>query len=138
IAYRRQAGDVSQGVTVGPLLGQPDVLQPGFVLIGDTIIRKLNGVFEWRIDATGDEPDVVYIDIYVPGMNPGERTSHWHMVVPGSERRVVVPQEVVQTLRDRLGSSPVRVDIIGGKHPTFDFPEWNYPSIGLANFTAFT
>lgn len=138
VAYRRQAGDVTQGVTIGPMLGQPTLLQPTLAIVGNQIVRKFNGTIEWTIEPSAEEPDVIYIDIYQPETLFSPRISEWHMVLPGDERRVTVPDAVRDALRAKLGDTPIRVDIIAGSQPTFDFPEWNYAGIGLASFTSFT
>src|SRR5690606_12623883 len=101
---------------------------------------EFKGTFEWNIEPSGQEPDVIFINVFTPEAPPfiPEPIPHWHTVLPGSERRVTIPDAVRAELRAKLGGSPVFVTFITGSQPKFEFPEWNYSNIGLASFTSFT
>lgn len=138
LSFRRQGGDPSQGVTIGPMLGPTTITEP-FNIPGFAF--PFNGTFEWEIEPGAEQPDVIHVRVYQPAVPPfqPDPIPEWHVVLPGNERRVTMPDAVLEALRARFETSTVLlVDLIGGSQPRFDFPEWNYLNISLGTFTNFT
>lgn len=139
-SYRRQGGDLSEGVTVGPLMGPVTITEPPLFPGGGVMVGFFEGTFEWEIEPSAQEPDVIYISVYQPpSLFSPDPIPEWHVVLPGDERRVTMPESVRQALSLKFGGQTVlAVDFITGSQPTFDFPGWNYAGISLGNFTSFT
>lgn len=138
IAYRRQGGDVTEGVTIGPMMGPVTMIDP-IVIPGFAL--PFSGTFEWEVEPSAVEPDVIHINVYQPEAPPfvPDPIPEWHVVLPGDERRVSIPEAVLDELRAKFGGETIlRVDLITGSQPRFEFPEWNYMNISLGNFSSFT
>jgi hypothetical protein len=139
-SYRRQGGDLSQGVTIGPLMGPVTITEPTLFPAGGLTAGFFDGTFEWEIEPSAEEPDVIHISVYQPPtlLSP-DPIPEWHVVLPGDERRVTMPDAVRDALRLKFGGQALLlVDFITGSQPTFEFPGWNYAGISLGNFTNFT
>ncbi len=125
--FRRQDGDISTGITMGPLMGLTRLVQP-------TV--RFNGVIEWTAEA-GPTPEVAVVSIDEPTM--AGPIPQWNMVLPGSERRVSVPPAVLQRLRDKYPpGTALQLTIITGREPRFSFDQWNYSNLSLDAFSSFT
>lgn len=141
ISFRRQGGDLSQGVTIGPLLGPVTITEPFLFPTEGASIGFFDGVFEWEIEPSPEEPDVITIAVLEPGNSllGTPPIPQWHAVLPGNERRVVLPDAVRDALRAKYGGqTALMVQFATGSQPKFDFPEWNYVNTGLGNFNSFT
>jgi len=134
--YRRQSGDPTQGVTIGPLLGPVTVTWPPLVDLGGILGGVLDTTLEWEIAPSALEPDVIFINLFQPTL--AGSIPHWHVVLPGDERRVTVPADVVAALQARLGGAFLVANIITGSQPSFSFPDWNYAGVSIGSFHSFT
>ncbi len=125
--FRRQSGDLRSGLTIGPLMGVTRLTQPAGVF---------TGVIEWE-RSPGPEPEISFIEIAEPGMF-GD-VPQWHIVVPGSERRVTMPASMVNALRDKYEpGSMLKLTLIQGREPRFGFDQWAYDDTSIASYTSFT
>jgi len=136
LTYRRQSGDPTQGVTIGPLLGLPTITWPPLVDAGGILAGYLDTTLEWEIASSAVEPNLISINIFQPVL--GGSIPHWHVVLPGDERRVTVPTELVAALTERLEGAFVIVQFVTGAQPTFSFPNWNYLTVNLGSLSSFT
>jgi len=129
-SFRRQAGDLSRGITMGPLLGLTRMLQP-------TPAQRFAGVFDWTAE-NGPTADIAYLQIDEPTPT-GALIPQWHIVVPGNERRVSVPPEVLQRLRNKYDpGTALVVTHVTGVEPRFSYDQWNYQNLFVDAFTSFT
>jgi hypothetical protein len=133
VTLRRQAGDISErpdgtgGITMGPVMGLTRFLAP---------VGPFAGVIEWTSE-TGPEADITTLQIDEPTLSG--LVPLWQIVVPGRERRVVVPEEVVDEL-ERLypAGAYLQLTLITGREPRFSYDQWSYDHLGLDAFTSFT
>ncbi len=126
--FRRQTGDLEAGVTIGPLLGMPRVVQP---------LDHFDGVIEWE-RAAGPAPDIVHLRIEDPGLF-GPWLPIWHMVLPGTERRIVLSPSLVDSLRLAYPSgSALRLTLVQGLEPRFGYDAWSYRDMDIRTYTSFT
>lgn len=127
--FKRHFGDLRGGITVGPLLGLPNITPRSNLFFGS---------FRWTLEPSQSLPDVISIEIWEPPP-PGERPiPQWMMVLPGDETEIVLPPAVYEHLRSKYSGQVLGVTFISGVQPTFDFDQWSYQSISLGNFTSFT
>lgn len=127
VTWRRQPGDVTQGVTIGPLMGLAHVVQPA---------ASFEGVIEWAGEP-GPAPDLIEVAIYEPTL--AGPILQWQMVVPGTETRVVVPPQVLATLKSRYPPGmQLTGQLIRAREPRFDFGQWTYDNLNMGLFTSFT
>lgn len=125
--FRRQAGDITQGVTMGPLMGLTRMVQP---------TGQFQGTIEWLHEA-GPEPEVAQVQIDEPTL--AGPIPQWHMVVPGSERRITVPPSVLQRLRNKYPpGTTLQLTLITAREPRFSYDQWNYTNLDVPAFTSFT
>ncbi|HEY0839510.1 MAG TPA: IPT/TIG domain-containing protein, partial [Vulgatibacter sp.] len=90
VTFRRQLGDPRQGVDVGPLLGLTRFVSPS---------GRLGSTIEWT-RGPGPTPDLSYVFIE----DPLTWRPLWHIVVPGGDVRVAVPDAVRDLLRRQFSS----------------------------------
>lgn len=133
VQFRRQVGEVGEGITIGPLQGLSTIHSP---IPG----MPFDGVIEWDFDP-GPEPElaVVFIDAFVGMTNT--RVPLWHVVVPGNQRRVVLPPSALDKLNsdiDALQPNAVQLLILSGREPRFNWDQWNYTNTYLQAFTSYT
>lgn len=125
--FRRQSGDISQGITMGPLMGLTRLVAP---------LGRFDGVIEWSAEP-GPAPEVIYLRIDEPTLFGA--ILQWEMIVPGTENRVAVPPSVLQRLRSKYApGTGLQLTIIRGREPRFSYDQWNYRNLGLDAFTSFT
>ncbi|MFW6369110.1 MAG: hypothetical protein ACOC0J_00830 [Myxococcota bacterium] len=93
------------------------------VLVGDQI--------QWTYEGE-PEPDVVQIVISEPGFVP---LPVWQIVLPGTETSVVVPEPILDILREY---SFLEIMVITALSPRFDFDFFSYRQLGLGSWTSFT
>lgn len=126
-AFRRQAGDLSGGVTIGPLLGLTRFLQP---------TGRFEGTVAWAQEA-GPTPDVLTVTIEELTMTG--RVLQWEMVLPGSETQVTVPETALQALRAKYPpGAELLLTLTGAREPRFAYEQWNYDNLSLPSYTSFT
>lgn len=125
--YRRQSGDITQGVTIGPVMGLTRFVQPQ---------GRFEGTIEW-VQEAGPTPDVMKITIEeLTMMGP---VLQWHMVLPGTETQVTVPPSALQALRAKYPpGTPLLLELTTGREPRFAYEQWNYDNLDLPSFTSFT
>jgi hypothetical protein len=119
IYLRRVFGDLSSGVTLGPLLPFP-VLQP-----------FSNGTFAWTMAQSALLPNLVELD--VSDSNGAQNTS-WLALLPGDARSIAMPD----VLRARLAKGAHSFSLVSSVAPGFDFAYWNYADLYSGSWTAYS
>jgi len=122
VGFRRQSGTLDAGITVGPLLG----------LTTMTTWPGADGIVEWKRD-DGPTPEIVHAQI-----ETSQGIPVWHAVLPGTERRFTIPPSVIDSLRAQFRGAQMRMTLVQGAEPRFDFGQWGYADMGLNAYTSFT
>jgi hypothetical protein len=124
--FRRQPGDLSLGVTVGPMLPAPNIQQPS---------TSFTGTISWTVDP-GPVPNLHNIEIIRPTL-VGNVTV-WSMVLPGSETQVVVPQAAVDKLNREEAGNQLIVAIFSSRAPKFAYNQWTYDTLSGVSWSSYT
>ncbi len=124
--FRRQYGDMSTGVTIGPMLGLLELTQP-----------QPNASFAGTIGyaiGTGPQPDlheIIYGKLSLFGLLP-----LWQGVLPGSETSVTIPSNVLSDIKLSLKpTDQTAVLVISSRSPRFTYSAWNYGQIGFGGLS---
>lgn len=125
--FRRQPGDMSQGVTIGPLLPAPNLTAP----VGGTF----NGTISWTI-APGAVPDMHRVEIRKNTL-VGQVTL-WRMIMPGTETQVVLPATAVDKLVTEEAGNALFVVVFSSRSPKFAYNQWTYDSLSQINWSSYT
>lgn len=125
LTYLRQGGDPTRGIEVEGLLAPLTFVEPPEVF---------DGLLEWELPPSGLYPDVIHIEVF----DTGTGKPLWHAVLAGNERRIRIPEAVLDELRERSSGAPWRVDLKAGSRVAFDFSGWDYRGLALGNFASFT
>jgi hypothetical protein len=124
--FRRQPGDLTQGVTIGPMLPAPNITEPAM---------SFNGTISWTI-APGPVPNLHNIQILRPTLF-GNITV-WSMVLPGTETQVVVPQVAVDKLNREEQGNQLFVVIFSSRAPKFAYNQWTYDTLSGVSWSSYT
>jgi len=124
--FHRQLGDLSKGMTVGPLLGLPRLVSPA-------PDGRFSGELAWGYQGDGALPDLTRITLRVNGGQV------WSAMVPGEQTRARVPAAVWDPIRSKLkASDSLGVDVLSVRSPRFDPGYWTYAHFGVGSWTAWT
>lgn len=126
--YRKQLGEVGAGVTIGPMLGMLQLVEPA---IGDA----LSGALGWSV-ASGPEPDLIQLDLSLSsqaGAGP-----LWHAVLSGADRQVALPPPVLASLAAAAPDAQLSLDMMAARLPRFEFGYWSFDDLGASNWTCWT
>ncbi len=123
--FRRQPGDLTAGVTIGPMLPAPNIQQPK---------TTFNGTISWTVDP-GPVPDIHQVQILkLTLLGP---LSVWSMVLPGAETQVTLPAPAVAKLHsEEMG--PLFVVIYSSRSPKFAYNQWTYDTLSGVSWSSFT
>jgi hypothetical protein len=119
IYLRRVFGDLSAGVTLGPLLPFP-VMQP-----------VSNGVFSWTLAPSALQPNLEQLAV---SDSAGKQDTSWSVLLPGTARSIAMPG----VLRARLANGTHGFSIVSSVAPSFDFAHWNYADLYSGSWTAYS
>ncbi len=119
IYLRRVFGDLSGGVTLGPLLPFP-VVQP-----------VANGVFSWTLAPSALQPNLQQLSV---NDSNGTQDTSWGVLLPGPARSIAMPD----VLRARLAKGVHGFSIVTSVAPSFDFAHWNYADLYSGSWTAYS
>jgi len=128
-AFRRQPGDLSLGVTVGPLLPVPTVTAPDYPSV------MFDGTVSWA-RATGTLPDVQEVKIVKLTMMG--LVTLWQVVLPGTETTVTLPQPAVAALRATEPTTVLYVLHYGSRSPRFGYAQWTYDALSPLGWSSYT
>lgn len=124
--FRRQPGDMSQGITIGPMLGAPDITDP---------LMTFDGTISWNL-GTGATPDIHDVQIVLPTLFG--LVTLWEVVLPGNQTSITLPPNAVQKLRNEQAGQSLFVLIYSSTSPKFDYSQWTYDALSGATWSAFT
>lgn len=124
--FRRQPGNLRTGVTIGPMLPAPNLVQPS---------GGFTGVIAWTIDP-GVTPDLHSIQILRPTLFGA--VTVWSMVLPGTETQVVVPQLAVDKLRREEAGNQLFVVVYSSRSPKFAYNQWTYDTLSGVSWSSYT
>lgn len=127
IYFRRQPGDMSMGVTIGPLLPPPVLTSP----VGGTF----TGTISWTLPP-GPTANILQVNINLPTLfGP---VTLWSVVLPGTETQVVLPPPAVQKLRNEQMGNGLYVEILASRSPKFSYNQWTYDTLNGVSWSSFT
>lgn len=124
--FRRQPGNLANGLTIGPMLPAPDITAP---------LTSFTGTISWTI-APGPTPDLYSVEILRP--TPTGAVTVWSLVLPGTETQVVLPQAAVDKLNREEQGNQLFVVIYGSRSPRFSYNQWTYGSLSVISWSSFT
>jgi len=124
--FRRQPGDMSLGITIGPMLGAPDITDP---------LTSFDGTISWSL-GTGATPDIHDVQIVLPTLFG--LVTLWEVVLPGAQTSITLPSNAVQKLRNEQTGQTLYVLIYSSTSPKFDYSQWTYDALSGATWSAFT
>ncbi|MBL8913972.1 MAG: IPT/TIG domain-containing protein [Archangium sp.] len=125
--FRRQPGDLTQGLTIGPMLPAPNITRP----LGGVF----NGTISWTIDP-GPVPDLHNIQILRPTLFGN--VTVWSMVLPGTETQVVLPAAAVDKLMREESGNMLFVVIFSSRSPKFAYNQWTYDGLSGVSWSSYT
>lgn len=126
--FRRQPGDISKGLTIGPMLPTPTLLAP-------TATTPFNGTIQWQTDP-GAVPNLHNVLILKPTLFG--TVTLWSMVLPGTESQVTLPPAAVQKLRAEEPNTTLFVQIISSRTPKFSYNQWTYETLSGITWSSYT
>ena len=122
--FRRQEGDISQGVDLGPYLGFAQILTPA---MGE----ELNdGHITWEID--GPQPALIQLVIQTPDLFP---KTLWRLILPGDAREVSLPEELLSLLPQ---GEALALFIYTADSPRFEFDRFNNSQLSTSRWTGYS
>ena len=124
--FRRQPGDLNQGVTIGPLLPMPSFTAPS---------GTFNGIISWNVPP-GPRADIHEVRVQKPTLF-GPLTV-WSVVLPGADTQVVLPPAAVQKLKTEEAGNSLYVLIYSSRSPKFAYNQWTYGTLSAVSWSSFT
>ncbi len=125
--FRRQPGDLTKGITIGPMLPTPTITQP--------TSAGLNGTISWTV-APGPTPNIHQVLILKPTLFG--TVTLWSIVLPGTETQVVLPPPALQKLEDEEAESTLLVAIFSARSPKFNYAQWTYDALTGVTWSSYT
>ncbi|MBI5543977.1 MAG: IPT/TIG domain-containing protein [Deltaproteobacteria bacterium] len=128
--FRKQLGDLSVGLTVGPMLGLTQWAEP-------VSERGFEGRISWST-ASAVDADVARLTLSRMSGYTGW-TSIWTVILPGSERSVTLPQNLFDDLRATgYPDDQLVVSLVCSRAARFDYAHWSYTSLATDTWTSWT
>ena len=125
--FRRQPGDMSMGVLIGPMLPPPVITAP----VGGVF----NGTVTWTLPP-GPTANILQVTINLPTLfGP---LVLWSIVLPGTETGVVLPPPAVQKLRNEQMGNELYVEVLASRSPKFSYNQWTYDTLSGVSWSSFT
>jgi hypothetical protein len=124
--FRRQPGDLSLGVTIGPMLPAPNITQPA---------GTFTGTLAWTL-APGPTADIHQVQLIKPTLFGN--VTVWSVVLPGNETQVVLPAPAVTKLKNDEAGNQLFVVIYSSRSPKFAYNQWTYDTLSGVSWSSFT
>jgi len=122
--FRRQEGDVGEGVTLGPFLDFTEIIEPQYGA------ELQDGRFAWTL---GDpKPELIELLIQTNELLPN---TLWRVVLPGDVTEVILPEELLGLLPQ---GEPLMFLIYTADSPRFSFDRFNYSQLSTGRWTSYT
>jgi hypothetical protein len=127
-SFRKQLGDLSQGLTVGPMLGFPAFTTPA---AGELF----TGALEWTLFAA-PEADIAHVRI--SRLSPATGwTSLWTVILPGAQRSLAMPQNLTDDMvATSVPGDQAIVSLTCARSARFDYAYWSYSSLSEDTWTS--
>jgi hypothetical protein len=122
--FRRQEGDVGEGVTLGPFLDFTEIIEPQY----DAELK--DGRFSWTLGAP--QPELIEILIRTNELMPN---TLWRVVLPGDATEVILPEELISLLPQ---GEKLMFLIYTADSPRFSFDRFNYSQLSTGRWTSYT
>ena len=121
---RRQQGDITAGVTVGPMVAFPLEVLPG--------AGAFDGTIAWSL-AGGPTPDLAQVNLSeVAGLGLKDM---WDVVLPGTETSALMPPSTLSALPS---GQTYLWQVIIARTPRFQFDHFSYQQVfGVNTWTSF-
>lgn len=127
--FRKQLGDLSKGVSIGPMLGLPRLTEP---------VESFAGRISWELQATPDA-DLARLDLARFSPLTGYYSSVWSVVLPGSQRSAQMPANLfAKLLSDATEDDQLYVSLTFSRAARFDYAYWSYGSFSQDGWTSWT
>jgi hypothetical protein len=122
--FRRQEGDVGEGVTLGPFLDFTEIIEPQYGA------ELKDGKFSWTLGAP--QPELIEILVRTNELMPN---TLWRVVLPGDATEVTLPEELIGLLPQ---GEPLMFLIYTADSPRFSFDRFNYSQLSTGRWTSYT
>ncbi len=122
--FRRQEGEIGDGVTLGPFLGFTEITDP------PADGELTDGHIAWTIG--GSTPELCEVLIETNELIPNVL---WRVILPGNVTEINLPQELLGMLPQ---GEPLILLIYTANSPRFDFGRFNYGQLGSGRWTDYT
>ncbi len=124
--FRRQPGDLHGGVTIGPMLPAPNIIEP---------TSTFTGKISWTIDP-GAVPDINDVQIIKPTL--AGNVTVWEVVMPGTQTEVTLPPAAVTLLQTQEAGNQLLAVIYSSRSPKFSYNQWTYDVLSGVSWSSFT
>lgn len=125
--FRRQRGDLRSGVTIGPMLSVPQLVEPK---------DAFHGTIAWTM-APGGTPDLHSLTLLQ--LTPLGALPVWTMVLPGEATGLELPQAAVEALRAGAQGASLYLVVTSVRTPKFSYSQWTYgETLSYASWSSFT
>ncbi|MBW2703319.1 MAG: IPT/TIG domain-containing protein [Deltaproteobacteria bacterium] len=122
--FRRQEGDLSQGVNLGPYLGFTQITEP------EMGAELVDGRIAWQRE--GPTPALIQLVIQTPDLFPKVL---WRVILPGDATEIRLPEELSALLPQ---GEPLTAFIYTADSPRFEFDRFNYSQLSTSRWTSYS
>jgi hypothetical protein len=122
--FRRQEGEIGDGVTLGPFLGFTQIHEPE--LEGELV----DGRISWSVEEP--QPELIQILIETNELIPNVL---WRVILPGDTTEITLPDELLDMLPQ---GEPLIMLMYTANSPRFFFDRFNYSQLGSGRWTSYT
>jgi hypothetical protein len=131
--WRRQRGPLSQGLTIGPMLGLVHVTRPAVDLGSNA---RLDGTIAWSM-GDGTIPDILQLSLTLVselGFLP-----LWTAILPGSETSIVLPGDLLEQIRSSAQpGDQLQLSLEAARSPRFDYAYWSYSQLSASSWISWS
>ena len=127
--FRRQLGDLSGGVTVGPMLGLVELTRPARG-------EEFTGEIAWSL---GGGPPADLTRLVVSRSSSAGYATLWQAILPGGQLSVRLPADLMEELRATSGPNDrLLYSLQAVRSPRFEYQHWSYSHFSLDSWTSWT
>ncbi|HEY3446357.1 MAG TPA: IPT/TIG domain-containing protein [Myxococcales bacterium] len=123
--FRKQLGDLTKGLSIGPMLPLPRIEEP---------TESFSGTIGWRLDAN---PEADLARLSVSKIGPSGYASLWSVIMPGAQRSIAMPRNLYEELvATGEQGDLIIISMSFSRAARFDWAHWSYSSLGTDAWTA--
>jgi len=122
--FRRQEGEIGDGVTLGPFLGFTQITEP------EKDSEMVDGRIAWTIE--GPQPELIEVLIETNELIPNVL---WRVILPGDVTEITLPEELISLLPR---GEPLLMLVYTANSPRFYFDRFNYSQLSSGRWTSYT